>query len=184
MVVALIALFVALGGGAYAAATLPRNSVGTQQLKDGSVTARKLHNGAFTAEKIAYGTLLAKDFKAGQLPVGATGPTGNAGPQGLQGTAGSKGATGATGSGGASSHLTVSLVDESLKVGAGEEGEKTAPCPSGDSVTGGGYSRESGAVEVLKSEAAGNHEEWLVKVKNNLAGETSVTVQAVCGHVG
>ena len=74
MVVALIALFIALGSGAYAATTLPHESVGTQQLKNGAVTASKLHNGAFTAAKIAYGTLLAKDFKAGQLPAGATGP--------------------------------------------------------------------------------------------------------------
>lgn len=38
MVVALIALFVALSGGAYAAINLPANSVGTKQLKNGAVT--------------------------------------------------------------------------------------------------------------------------------------------------
>jgi hypothetical protein len=42
MVVALIALFVALGGGAYAAIKLPTNSVGTKQLKKGAVTPPKL----------------------------------------------------------------------------------------------------------------------------------------------
>jgi hypothetical protein len=42
MVVALIALFVAIGGGAYAATKLPNNSVGPAQLKKGAVTPPKL----------------------------------------------------------------------------------------------------------------------------------------------
>ncbi len=41
-VVATLALFLALGGASYAALTLPRNSVGTPQLRDGSVTLPKL----------------------------------------------------------------------------------------------------------------------------------------------
>lgn len=41
-VVATVALFVALGGASYAAIELPRNSVGTPQLRDGAVTERKL----------------------------------------------------------------------------------------------------------------------------------------------
>jgi hypothetical protein len=42
MVVALVALFVALGGGAYAALKLPANSVGAAQLKKKAVTPAKL----------------------------------------------------------------------------------------------------------------------------------------------
>lgn len=78
-VVACLALFIALGGASYAAFKLPKNSVGTKQLK----------NGAVTAAKVKPGSLLAKDFKKGQLPVGAkgaTGPQGVAGPQGPAGT--------------------------------------------------------------------------------------------------
>ena len=41
-VIALIALFVALGGSAYAALNLPKNSVGAKQLKRGAVTPAKL----------------------------------------------------------------------------------------------------------------------------------------------
>jgi hypothetical protein len=41
-VVATLALFVALGGGAYATFSLPANSVGTKQLKDRAVTPNKL----------------------------------------------------------------------------------------------------------------------------------------------
>jgi hypothetical protein len=51
-VIATIALFVALGGAAVAAG-LPKNSVGTKQLKRGAVTTSDLRRGAVTAGKIA-----------------------------------------------------------------------------------------------------------------------------------
>jgi hypothetical protein len=38
-----IALFVALSGTAYAAVNLPKNSVGTNQLKNGAVTLKKIN---------------------------------------------------------------------------------------------------------------------------------------------
>ena len=68
MVVALLALFVALGGSAFAALSLPKHSVGTKQLKTGAVTGAKLHDNAVTSSKVKNHSLLAKDFKAGQLP--------------------------------------------------------------------------------------------------------------------
>ena len=51
-----IAVFMVLGGSAYAAATLPKNSVGSKQIKSNAVTSSKVKNGS----------LLSKDFKAGQ----------------------------------------------------------------------------------------------------------------------
>ncbi len=75
MVVALIALFLALGGVSYAAIEIPRNSVGTSQLKASAVTSTKVKDRS----------LLARDFKTGELPRGEQGP------------AGERGATGATG---------------------------------------------------------------------------------------
>ncbi len=83
-VVASLALFIAMGGGAYAA-TLPGNSVGTRQLKDNAVTSSKVKDHS----------LLARDFAARQLPTGATGPQGAMGPQGANGEAGSAVAYGA-----------------------------------------------------------------------------------------
>lgn len=64
--VAVIALFIALGGASYAAIQVPKNSVGTKQLKKNAVTSKKLKDRS----------LLAKDFRSGQLPRGATGATG------------------------------------------------------------------------------------------------------------
>ena len=74
VVTSTLALVVALGGVGYAAATLPRNSVGSAQLQKGAVTSSDVEDGA----------LRAKDFRAGQLP---TGPAGPQGPQGVPGTA-------------------------------------------------------------------------------------------------
>lgn len=62
-VMATIAVFVALGGGAYAAMTLPKNSVGRKQLKPNAVVSSKVKNRS----------LLARDFKRGQLPRGPRG---------------------------------------------------------------------------------------------------------------
>ena len=55
-----IALFIALGGGAYAV-TVPRNSVGPSQLK----------NNAVTSDKVKGRSLLVSDFKSGQLALGS-----------------------------------------------------------------------------------------------------------------
>jgi hypothetical protein len=56
-VIAYLALFVALGGSAYAATQLPKNSVGTKQIKPNAVTTAKLKNGAVTGAKIAANTV-------------------------------------------------------------------------------------------------------------------------------
>jgi hypothetical protein len=50
--IAVVALFVALGGTGYAAFSLPKNSVGSKQLKKNAVTTRKIKNRAVTAGKI------------------------------------------------------------------------------------------------------------------------------------
>jgi hypothetical protein len=86
-VIATLALFLALGGGAYAAVKLPANSVGTKEIKDKSVTPKKLNPSTISSFK-ARGV---------QGPRGDTGPEGPSGPKGdtgPQGPAGPKGDTG------------------------------------------------------------------------------------------
>jgi hypothetical protein len=50
--IALLALFVALGGTSYAALALPAGSVGTRQLRNGAVTTRKLAKRSVTAASL------------------------------------------------------------------------------------------------------------------------------------
>lgn len=69
-------------GHALADAVVPRNSVGTQQLRNGAVTGPKLAANAVTTAKVRDGSLLASDFKAGQLPKGEKGDKGERGEPG------------------------------------------------------------------------------------------------------
>ena len=87
MIVACIALVVALGGVSYAAAVLPKNSVGNAQLKKGAVTGAKVKDGS----------LVAADFTAGQLPAGPQGPKGDPGARGDKGDPGAQGPKGEQG---------------------------------------------------------------------------------------
>src|SRR4051812_34385711 len=82
-----LALFIALGGVSWAAATLPADSVGKRQLKDNAVTGGK----------VANGSLRAADFARGALPAGPQGLTGAAGAAGAAGPRGEPGAAGAAG---------------------------------------------------------------------------------------
>lgn len=66
-IVAYLALFVALGGTTYAATSLPANSVGTKQLKNGAVTTAKLHDHAVTGAKVANHSLTGVQINASTL---------------------------------------------------------------------------------------------------------------------
>ena len=95
-VVGFVALFIALGAGAYAAG-LPKDSVKAKQIKAGAVNTDELADNAVTSPKVANGSLLKEDFGVGQLPAGAQGAMGPQGPQGLQGERGLQGLDGPRG---------------------------------------------------------------------------------------
>lgn len=85
-----LALFLALGGVSWAAATLPKNTVNSAAIRDAQVRTADLAPGAVTAGK------LSKELR-GQLGV----TTGKNGASGAAGAAGQAGATGAAGPQGA-----------------------------------------------------------------------------------
>ncbi len=62
--IACAALFAALGGPSYASSVFAK------------ITGSQIANNAITSSKVKDGSLLARDFKTGQLPAGATGATG------------------------------------------------------------------------------------------------------------
>ena len=57
IVISCLALFIALGGAAYAGSQLKKNSVGTKQIKKNAVTTAKLKNKAVTTKKIKPGAI-------------------------------------------------------------------------------------------------------------------------------
>jgi hypothetical protein len=66
-VMATLAVFLVLGGGAYAATKLPKNSVGTNQIKKNAVVTSKIKNGAITAAKVKSGSLTGTQINASTL---------------------------------------------------------------------------------------------------------------------
>jgi len=84
-VMATLAIFLALGGGAWAV-TLARNSVGSPQIKKNAVKASEIAKnavrkaevgaGAVGTNEVANASLRGQDFAPGQLPPGPTGPPG------------------------------------------------------------------------------------------------------------
>ena len=80
--IALVALFVALGGTGYAALNIANNSIGTKQLKRGAVKNPDLGANSVTGRKVKRRSLDSSDFKANSLPRG---------PQGAQGRPGATG---------------------------------------------------------------------------------------------
>jgi hypothetical protein len=81
--IALVALFVALGGTGYAALNVANNSIGTKQLKRGAVKNPDLAANSVTGPKVKRRSLDTSDFKANSLP---RGPQGEQGPPGATGS--------------------------------------------------------------------------------------------------
>jgi hypothetical protein len=132
-----IAVFMVLGGSAYAAATLPKNSVGSRQIASNAVTSAKVKDGS----------LLSKDFKPGQLVAGAPGPAGAAGAKGDRGDTAAKGdagATGATGAAGAAGATTVRVRYVDIVTDDSSNGSGQADCNPGERATGGGVAMIDG----------------------------------------
>jgi hypothetical protein len=96
-VVAYLALFVALGGSAYAVTR---------------ITSKQIKNNTIKSIDVKDRSLLSRDFKPGQLPAGAQGPKGDPGTAGQNGTNGQDGAPGQPGAPGTapgSARITTSL---------------------------------------------------------------------------
>jgi hypothetical protein len=67
LVVSIIALIVAMGGTGYAAVSLPKNSVGTKQLRKNAVIGSKIKKNAVTGSKVKDHSLTGADVNLGAL---------------------------------------------------------------------------------------------------------------------
>ena len=122
MVIALIALFVATSGTAFAAVMITGANV-----KNESLTGLDILNGSLTTKEIRDGSLRPVDFvgkKFPQGPQGPAGPQGPVGPQGPQGPQGPGGPSGPKGNQGAKGN-------QGPKSNQGPVGPKGAAGPQG-----------------------------------------------------
>lgn len=155
MLVAIVALFVAMSGGAYAAVRIT-----TSQIADNAVTHSKLAKDSVWNSNLGKGVVGAANLNsalAQQIArptpssgsTGATGATGATGPQGSrgdtgpQGAKGDTGATGAHGAAGANGLNPATAVDDVPSI-ASSSGHNPNP-DSGDAGSGGWYFSGNGA---------------------------------------
>jgi hypothetical protein len=171
--VALLALFFALAGTSYAAssALLPKNSVGSTQVRNGSLRTVDLNKKAKVALRGAQG------------PQGIQGPKGDPGKQGPQGD---KGATGATGSPGLSGLEIV----QNTETAAVAVQTVTAYCPAGKRAIAVWGSVDEppghlGEVALVAAKVEGTSSGWVYAEGINGAspGTWSLTTYLTCAYV-
>ncbi len=162
-VIAVIALFLALGGSVYAASNKIRGS----QIKPKSIPGNRLRPRGVTAKQIKPGTITGRQVKAGSL-------TG-------QQVVGSS-LTGVLASGLSAVHY--STVSVSLGKGGIVGPTGLAACPSGEKVLGGGatVSDDSGGY-INDSGPTSDHNGWTATGWSSRDGIT-MTVTAICTAVG
>jgi hypothetical protein len=185
-VIAMVALFVALGSTSVAAVSLTKNSVGPKQIKKDAVRASEIKSRSVGTAEVRNRALLLEDFKAGQLPAGAKGDKGDRGE---------KGDTGDTGS---FDSVTTQFFQATTDLANGTNASYGAFCGAGKQAIGGGgrgdatLSEETILTNTRPAISAGNTEPpltggsfngWRITVVNPTGGAASgirPEVWAVC----
>ena len=184
-VVAYLALFAALGGSAYAAATITG-----QNIKDGSITGKDVRNRSLGTNELSARAVSALSGRRGPAgpkgdqgpagPSGATGPRGASGPAGAQGPQGPSGPSGPSGISG-----WQYVVSDGRSLAPGQFSTRTATCPAGKKVLGGGASATSvpSFSRMLVSAPTDPGTAWVAGVENE--GPVSITMfaWAICANV-
>lgn len=141
MVVSLIALSVALAGGATAASNLITGA----QIKNGTITGADIKPGSITSAHIKNGSVTTADLRNGTIALAdvslparrALSKPGPRGPQGIQGPPGMQGVPGASGP--ISSAKLDVVTGPDVVAYPGDVVSADASCPAGQRATGGGF---------------------------------------------
>jgi hypothetical protein len=177
-VTATLALFVALGGGAYAATALPANSVGSRQLRKNAVVSAKIKNNAINGSKVRDNSLTGGDINESslaKLPSATVADTATNASHAAASAALDKATyKTATGTAPASSAANVA----------------TATCDAGQHVVGGGVKLDPPGIGLINDSYPDvSNTAWTVHVGNATGGTgvpatpLSFTVYAICTTV-
>lgn len=161
-VVATVALFVALGGGAYAATALPANSVGTRQLKKNAVVSAKLKNNAVNGAKVAADSLTGADIRESSL---AAVPAAN---HAVSSAAIDK----------------VTYKTAVVSVAPGSVNTATAGCDAGQHAIGGGGKVDDPVTAfIIDTYPEAANTAWTSRAANDGAAAVNLTTYAICTSV-
>jgi len=171
--VAYLALFFALGGTSIAAVqALPRNSVGSPQIKNRSI------------QKVDISRKTVAVLRGAR---GVRGPAGPAGAAGAKGATGPVGPTGAPGAPGVSGYVRVS--GPTVTVAAGVDGSAFVPCPAGTQPLGGGWFRTTAGSTLRATDSSFAISDttgapgWQVTMANEGAASANFKPQVLCARV-
>jgi hypothetical protein len=164
-----LALFLALSGGAYAAASLPARSVGPKQLKNNAVVRAKIKTNAVDGTKVAGDSLTGADVDENSLAK-------------VPAAALADGA-GHANSAAAIDKVTYKSAAGTAPAGGGAGGSATAACDPGQHVIGGGLRVDDPTnANILDDYPDAGNTAWTGRA---YAGPASVnfTVYAICTAV-
>ena len=171
---ATLALFIALGGGAYAA-TLPRNSVGAKQLKASAVERVKIKKNAVNDAKVQDESLTGTDIREGTLGKVPAATSADA----------------AVNAGHANSSAALDKVTFKSAPGSVEAGMVvgiTVPCDPGQrAISGGAQVTDPGSAFIVDSFPQPGGTAWTARVAHGItppAAAQTFTVYAICTPVG
>jgi hypothetical protein len=165
--IALVALFAALGGTSYAAASIAKNSVGTQQIKKNGVRSADIANNAVTTPKLKNGAVNAAKIGADAV-TGAQINEGTLGPVPKASAIDKITTHAAQGSGGPRSITAIS-----------------AACPPGLSALSGGVQLESSDDQNIVDEYPSGGTGWSAHVFNGSdSASHGFTLTVICAPAG
>jgi hypothetical protein len=176
-ITSVLALFLALSTGSYAAITLPGNSVGSKQLRAGAVTPSKLAARAVTNDKLA-----ANAVRSGNIAAGAVGGA-QVVPGSLTGADINLATLGKVPSAAIADSAAVARVKTVTGGGtsvAGSVTAATATCDPGLTVVGGGAALTDEDTQLVNDSYPSGTAGWTVHVFDSGSTGGPFTVYAIC----
>jgi hypothetical protein len=183
--VAYLALFAALGGSAFAAATITGKNI-----KNGTITGKDVKNRTLGTKKLSAKAISSLSGQRGPAgPQGENGDRGPAGPSGQKGDTGPDGPQGPAGARGPSGISGWEYVTAAKSVAVDHAERISVPCPNGKKALGGGVATDPGpyATKVRETAPDGQATGWTAVVENesNASSNNPFTgyVWAICAYV-